>query len=87
MVTLPLNNNITHLQHAVFEGNDNKLMGLKKTDLYVYPKGTDINSIDPSTPTLKLSRLVSSLDTTGEQPVIVVARAPVLAATQHTSQD
>ena len=72
----------------MYNDNDNVLIGLKKTNLKVYPVGTDISTMDASTTTLRLGTPVSTLITTDDQPVIVVARSPISSATTHlSSQD
>jgi hypothetical protein len=68
---------IADLQQAVYNDNDNVLVGLKKTNLAVYPVGTDFTTINASTPTIELDTLASTLVTTARRPVIVVARAPL----------
>jgi hypothetical protein len=80
MVTLPPNNNITLLRQAVYDKSELKQLGYTPIGLKVYPVGTDVTTIDASTSALKLSMPVSSLVTTDEQPVIVVARIPQISS-------
>ena len=54
----------------------------------LYPAGTDTTTINASAPTIELDTLTSALVTTARQPIIVVARAPVSAATTlQSAQD
>src|SRR4051812_48981089 len=80
-VTLPLSNDMTHLQQAVYDKNINKLKPVDVSDLMLYPVGTDVTTIDSSTPSIELDTSTSTLITTARQPIIVVARAPAFAAT------
>src|SRR3954447_25854114 len=69
---------ISDLKQALFNDNIRLLSAcnVDKTVLKVYPVGTDITTINASTPTIELDTPTSTLVTTARQPVIVVARAP-----------
>jgi hypothetical protein len=81
MVTVPNNTNITHVKQAVYNDNIRTLSGLDidKTLLKIYAVGTDITTINASTPAIELDTLSSTLVTTARQPVVVVARIPQIS--------